>query len=288
MKFLRYSLWCAFAVLTGCASSPTPAPVATAAELPEGHEAASNVRTEVAPANVHEPEKTAEIREGSEALRHLRNGQKNGVGAETLEKLAHDVIDRSPDGPEAVEALRALAGLKAESAPGHARLYIEAALERAPEDPESLWLMGKIAHLQGLDNESIRYLDRAIAAQDAPIEAYVLKTSILLEYLDAALALETAQQAYKRYPDDCRVRTIVADARYASLDYAGAVAGYENLDGCVLTDAVLKNMAKIYEVHIQDAQKSCAIYELLVERHPEDAYYRASRDYQCQAADAAD
>ena len=43
----------------------------------------------------------------------------------------------------------------------------------------------------------------------------------------------------------------------------------------------LKNIAKIYELHLQNPAKACEAYTVLSQKIPDNDYYKASRDYQC-------
>ena len=76
-------------------------------------------------------------------------------------------------------------------------------------------------------------------------------------------------------------KKLKSDLLYAKKQYDNAIGIYESVSAYKRTEACLRNMAKIYEVHVISQPKACAIYRELVSIDPNNANYKASRDYQC-------
>ena len=269
MKCLLGMVLCA--LVPACASQPKPEPQSVAAPV-------------VQPEPVSEPveavQEEADKTTVSPHLAALRDAVKNGGD---IEKTAHDVIDANPESADAVEALRALAiHALAEKDSDKAQLYIEAAVGYAPQDVDNLYVYARVLHAAGRDDEAIKKLDDGIRIAPDNSALYRLKANILLEYLDTTRALEAARKAHEIAPENCGDTIVYADALYASKSYEDAVAAYESARvHCTVSELALQNLAKLYEVHVQNPEKACGIYKLLAEQSPDNAYYKASRDYQC-------
>ena len=200
-----------------------------------------------------------------------------------IQTSAHAVIDKMPDTPEASEALRALANLAlSEKNDSEALLYAEAAQKVQPDSLDNLLLLAEIAHQQQRDSDSVKYLKKCIELFPNDSRAYLQKARILLVYLDTGRALESAAKAYELDPKSCETTIVYADALYASQKYEDAVNSYVQAQStCTLPESALKNLAKLYEVNLQNSSKACETYTKLSELDPGNAYYKASRDYQC-------
>lgn len=199
-----------------------------------------------------------------------------------LDRMAHEILDENPASGDAAEALHALAiSHLARHAPSTARLYAQNAFKLAPDNPDILLTMARIARTQQAHDEALKYLDSAADHAPTQSEALVLKAAILLEFLDTPRALEAATEAIRRTPDACHAKLIHADALYAGLQYQQAADAYENARSCPLPEDALKNIAKIYELHLQNPAKACEAYTELSQKIPDNDYYKASRDYQC-------
>ena len=200
-----------------------------------------------------------------------------------IENLAHVVIDRMPDSPESAEALRVLAQLAiSEKNYSKALLYGEAANTIQPDSLDNLLLLAEIAHLQERDSDAVKLYKKCIELYPNDSRAYLQKARILLVYLDTDRALESAAKAYELDSKNCETSVVYADALYASQKYEDAVNHYVQAQSlCSLSESALKNLAKLYEVNLQNPSKACEIYTKLTEIDPNNAYYKASRDYQC-------
>ena len=263
-------------VLQACASTPKPAvqtPVAQPqAQVPE--QPVNVQETHIAPT---EPEKQV-----APEIASLRQSVQKGQN-DDIDKNAHAVIDRNPETPEAAEALRALANLDLQNKKfDTAQLYAETAHTFDPGNPENGLVLARCLHALNRDDDAVKLLDETIAKSPDNPGLYALKTAILLEYLDVERALQAARKAHELLPNDCGTTMIYADALYASKSFPDAVTAYESArTQCKLPETALQNLAKLYEVHTQNPQKACELYKQLADLDPNNAYYKASRDYQC-------
>ena len=275
---IKNTILCAIAApclfLFGCASTQSAQPT----EAPTQQTVASEPAPE-SPA----PEAQPEAPLISEELASLRQSlAQNDVN--NVELLAHQIIDKDSKSQESQEALLALAQIAmAQNRWDEALLYANAALEKDAQNLDVLMVSSRILHAQNKDNEAIDKLNQAIELHPQIADPRVFKSALLLSFLDVDRALNAAKSAYDLAPSDCNVLIAYADALYAHHDFADAVSMYEKADAsqCKLTEQSIQYMAKLYEVHIQNPQKACATYSRLVELAPDNAYYKASRDYQC-------
>lgn len=267
---------CLSLVFLGCASTPAEQPKTAANEQTAPISAPEPPKSDPMPAPSPEPEISPE-------LKALRASIKTG-NANDIKTAAHEIIDRSPGSEDSIEALRALAALAmSENNFDEAQLYADAASEIRAKDLDTLLLKARISMLQNRFDDANKLLKTAIEAfPDAP-EPHILKASVSIRFLDSERALENASAAAKLAPQNCDALVIHGDALYLNLNYEAAIAAYEKADAshCSLSEAALLNMAKMYEVHLQTPAKACTSYERLVKLAPDNAYYKASRDYQC-------
>lgn len=276
---LIFLFWVVVNFVYGCGTTSTPKVEAVTTSIvvePEPSE------VEVSPAT--EPEKEESTREVvSSNLEKLREFVEQGREEEATQ-MAHQILEQTPESLECLEALRTLSQYAIASGnEGLARLYIENALSRSPEDIASLEILSRIAQSQQRDEEAIRILDKILSLDAKHVTSLVRKSALLLKYLDDERALESAKTAHQIAPDRCDVRILYADSLYAHRDYREAVSEYELAEAksCPMSTSALENMAKIYEVHLQMAERACAMYRRLFELDRENPYYKASMDYQC-------
>lgn len=268
----KYLFCLSILFFTACGSTPPPKVEAPVAPPPVVQEP-----TTTPPEQPVEPEPvmSPELAELHEAMR---------VGnLEAIQTKARQIIDKDPTGADAVVAYRALAEMALETSPATARLYIERAAERAPNDPDVFFVFGKIAHAQANDDEALKHFETAANADPKNASACLASAAILLTYLDLEQALERADCAMKRQPDRCDVVAMHADTRFASKRFEDAAASYEKyLDlSCPVSEDVLRRLAKLHETHLSNAKRACEVYAILAELRPDNPDYAASRDYQC-------
>lgn len=208
---------------------------------------------------------------------------------EAAESLAREIIESSPVSPEAVTARAALAQIALSRKDyAHGVMIAQDALKIEENSAQTWFVLAALRRAQAQDGEAVAALANAIRFDPSMAQAYRLRAQILIAYLDAERALDAAQKAFELAPGDCAAQIVYADALYASKRYADAIAAFENVGAqCAHPEAMLKNMAKIREVHVPDAQKACALYQKLVTISPDNADYKASRDYQCQTPGAS-
>lgn len=269
------------AIFIGCASQPAPsAPAAPTASVTESssdigaqEQAASQKQGGPTnePSNVKEDPMIAKLRQAQ-----ARND------AQEIESTARDIIENDIDSPESQQALLALAELAiARGAYREAALYAEASIKHGLTSAEG-WYYQAVAnyHVKNYD-AALDALTSALKADPNYVDAYVMRAEILLSFLDVDRALEAAEKAHKLSPDACKTSVLYGDMLYASRRYGEAIKIYESSESCTKTEALLRNMGKIYEVHVANSQKACQVYRELVEIDPNNANYKASRDYQC-------
>lgn len=260
----------------GCSSSSkvVESPVQTAVTEPVA---------EPEPEVEHVEENVVEVPVVSEQLQSLRNSISSGDGAE-IDRLAHQIIDSGAEKGEQTEALRALSERAcAEKKFEEARLYAETAYGLESRAVETLMLLSRIARYEQKNDEAVKRLREAIeVAPDNP-KPYLMKAAILLEFLDVERALADAKKARELEPADCSTGVVLADAFFAAHQFEDAASEYEKTvsQNCSLSEASLANLAKLYEVHLQNPQKACSTYQQLTQMAPDNAYYKASKDYQC-------
>ena len=214
-------------------------------------------------------------------LKALREAMATG-DAQHISESAQVVIDLYPQSEGAQEALRALCDLSLKrGAPSEATLYLNAVLAISADNFDNQMMSARVAHENGDDQNALIALSRASEIKPDDARPYVEKAAVLLSYLDTERALQSAEKAIA-LSQTCETQLIYADALYANKQYEPAVRHYELAASCELTETALKNIAKIYEVHVQDAKAACRYYRILTERFPDNAYYKASRDYQCE------
>ena len=263
------------AACIGCASTPTEPPKAATPE-PQAQPAPEPPKETAEPAPAPEPEI-------SPALKKLRNSIASG-NANDIKAAAHEIIDAEPEAQDSAEALRALATTAiAEQKYDEAMLYADAASKIKADDLDTMMLKAKINVLRDDHLTANKQLQAAIQAFPNAYAPHLLKAAIAIKFLDSERALEDAAAASALAPQNCDVLIIHGDALYLNLKYEQAIASYEKADAaqCKLTEPAILNMAKIYEVQLQAPAKSCKAYERLVQIAPDNAYYKASRDYQC-------
>ena len=259
--------------LQACASKPQPA-VQTPVSQPEPVSQ---------PVAAPEPDPSPEPVEAiAPQIQALRDAVDRGDAA-SIETSAHNVIDAFPETPHAAEALRSLAALAMQQQQfEQARLYADAALSIDRDDPRNLLLNARVLHALHRDDEAVKLLNNGIEKSPQNADLYRLQAVILLEYLDVDRALQAAQKAHEISPSDCAVQIVYADALFASKNFAESASTYESARSqCKLSEKSLQNLAKLYEVHTQNPQKACELYKQLCDIDPGNAYYKASRDYQC-------
>ena len=261
-------------MLTACGTTKTPEPQSPVQPAP--------VVTEVPPQPDPAPQQP-ETPALSPAMQALHDAV-DGKDPDAIRTAAHDVIDSDTDSPDATTALCILA--RTELSDGHAvaaQRYAEKALERDAQNYDALMTLARSAQAQDRLDEAVKTFDRAAAAKADAAEPHAAKAAILLMFLDYERALAEAEAASQLAPDDCRVLTIHADTLYAAHRFPDAVAQYTKAEAkrCELPMPALVNLAKLYEVHIQDAAMACKTYQRLVALDPENPYYKASMDYQC-------
>ncbi|MBQ9395096.1 MAG: tetratricopeptide repeat protein [Proteobacteria bacterium] len=203
-----------------------------------------------------------------------------------IQSNAESILERNAQPDESAEALRALAAVSLkEGRIAEAQMYADNAATAMPDNAETRILQARIAHADNRDDDAVKLLKTAIEiAPDNPTP-YILKSAILLSFLDTERALADAQKAHEIAPKNCDAVVVYADSLMATRNFEKSIEQYEAADSfCSLSESALKNMAKLYEVHVQNAEKSCKSYQRLCEIDPENAYYKASRDYQCSAA----
>ncbi|MCL2326052.1 MAG: tetratricopeptide repeat protein [Proteobacteria bacterium] len=262
--------------LAGCAAAPPGVPRPLPDTTPES-EVRIDPAIETAPR-----EETPHAPPWQQALLEaMASGNVAGIEAE-----ANAIIDARPTSPEAAFAFNALAQLALDQGnPNKARLYVERALAIADQAPQTHLLFGQIAHAQKRDSEALEAFARASQAAPDDPRPDAMAAAIYLEYLDLERALTFAGEAYRRQPADCRAIDTYADALYANRQYQQAIEIYETRQRqktpCPPLESVLKNMAKIYEVHVQNSEAACKLYEALLSLSPDNPSYLASRNYQC-------
>ena len=244
----------------------------------------SPVQTQVAEPDpkVAEPQIQPEKPVISKELQDLRDTVKRS-DFESAKNLAHQIIDREPEGTESPEALRTLAFIaRSENNLSLASLYVSDANRIQPDQLETLYLIAQIAHEQNHDDDAVKVLNQCIEKFPEDSRSYIFKAKLLLSYLDIERALDVASKAYQLDGQSCDVNVVYADTLYASQKYEEAANQYVKAQSlCTLTEASLKNLAKLYEVNLQDSKKACDIYTKLAEMDASNPYYKASRDYQC-------
>lgn len=203
-----------------------------------------------------------------------------------LSQKAHAIIDPQTKGKDTALALNVLAlqALDAQEL-DLARLYAQRAALADPEFDEAHLALGRIATAQARYNEAIKHYERAAELNPKRAMANVAATALLLDFLDIERALAKAQAAVKAEPQNCQAIAITADAHMAKKNFKEAVEHYESFQKqakCQENERLLQNLAKIYEVHLQEPQKACHTYQQLLDISPNNANYKASRDYQCQ------
>lgn len=259
--------------LQACASKPQPvvqAPVSQPEPVTQPV-AAPDPEPQPAPVEAIAPE-----------IKALRDAV-NRADRDEIERSAHSVIDAFPETPHAAEALRALADLAMQQQQfEQAQLYADAALSIDRDDPRSLLLNARVLHALHRDDEAMKQLNHGIEKSPDDAGLYRMQAMILIEYLDVDRALKAAQKAHELSPSDCGVQIVYADALFAAKRFEDSASAYESARlQCKLSEKSLQNLAKLYEVHTQNPQKSCELYKLLCEMDPGNPYYKASRDYQC-------
>lgn len=259
--------------LMGCAS--TPAPVS---------EVATSVPVVSEPVvEPVQPEPVEVVPEVSPAIQALRDsmGQQNYPEAELR---ARTIIDAAPKSGDAAEALRILAEISMASGKlSEAQLYADAAYAISSKDVKTLICLARLAILHEQMDVAVKHLKEAVEVSPRDSQPHVMLATILLQFLDVERALEAAQKAYELAPHQCSAVVVYADALYATRAFTESIAQYELAErqGCQSGEETLKNMAKLYEVHVQNAQKACASYQRLHAMSPDNPYYKASMDYQC-------
>ncbi len=219
----------------------------------------------------------------SEQLQALRNSISVGDAAE-IERIAHQIIDSGSEQGEQIEALRALSQRAcAENRYEEARLYAEAAYGKESRSAETLMLLARISRYEQKNDEAVKRLREAIETDPGNPKPYLMKAAILLEFLDVERALADAKKARELDPADCSTGIVLADAFFAAHQFEDAASEYEKTvsQNCSLSEASLANLAKLYEVHLQNPKKACSTYQQLTQMAPDNAYYKASKDYQC-------
>ena len=266
-----------FVSIQACASNPQPSAQSPVSQPPsqpavEQPSVPQTIESEAQPVVEQSPQELIALRQSLE---------KGDVGE--IDTNAHLVIDRFPETPEAAEALRALADLSIRNKKYEtAQMYAETAYAINAENPDNGLLLARCLHALNRDNEAVKLLDDMIGKNSDKAELFALKAAILLEYLDVERAMQAAQKAHDLKPNDCGVGVVYADALYASKSFSQAASAYESVrQQCSLTEESLQNLAKLYEVHTQNPQKACELYKQLTAINPDNAYYKASRDYQC-------
>lgn len=206
----------------------------------------------------------------------------------SIERLAHEIIEQYSETSDASEALCVLARQAYRlHDDGRGVLWlneairIDGVLQNSARLAESWLLMGKIRYRQNAYREAIAALNQALEARADLVEAWVLKAEILIRFLDMERAFDSIEAAYRLKPNQCDVRVTRADVLYGLKKYEMAIAAYEESQSCQVTERMLRNMAKIYEVHVVSPEKACATFQKLLELSPDNIEYKASRDYQC-------
>lgn len=282
MKCERKRIICSLFILSsaflisGCATTPkkAEAPVLQPVQAPDP-----------APVKEIQTEPAAPVPTAAPDVQALRESISKDE-PEKIQMHAHEILERTAAPEESAEALRALADVSLKKKRiAEAQMYADNAASAMSDNAETRILQARIAHADNRDDDAVKLLKTAIEiAPDNPTP-YILKSAILLSFLDTDRALADAEKAYKLAPDKCDAVIVYADALMASRDFKHSVEQYEAADKfCTLSEPALKNMAKLYEVHVQDAEKSCRSYQRLCEIDPNNEYYKASRDYQCSAA----
>lgn len=269
-----------FAALTGCATAPTPAPVAPVTTV-----APTPSETVIPNQEPVKPEPEPQIPVISPALQALRDQmtQKNYPEAKLN---AHAIIDENPKSNDAAEALRSLAEIHmTDGKIAQAQLYADAAYALNSGDPQTLICLAKLAILHDQSDVAVKHLTEASKYAPKDPLPHIMRANVLLQFLDIERALEAAKTAHQLAPQNCHAVIIYADALFASKSYPEAIAQYENAQTqqCKIGEETLKNMAKLYEVHIQNPQKACEAYQKLHHIDNTNPYYKASMDYQCKA-----
>ncbi len=275
----------------GCASSGTVLPRETVS-APNGQNMPDDARSGDADGGeTHRqdpaPEDAAQTQPET-AAEKLSRALAEGDDA-AAESLAREIIESSPVSPESVTARTSLAQI-ALSRKDYAQgiMIAQDALKIDEKSAQTWFVLAALRHGQAQDGEAVAALADAIRLDPSMAQAYRLRAQILIAYLDTERALDAAQKAFELAPGDCAAQIVYADALCASKRYADAIVAFESVGAqCSRPEAMLKNMAKIYEVHVPDAQKACAVYQKLVTISPDNADYKASRDYQCQTPGAS-
>ena len=221
-----------------------------------------------------EPEISPELKDLREAIKS---------GSNDVEAKAHAVVDKSPEGSDAAEALRVLATLAIQDKNvTKALLYADAANAAQADSLDNLLLLAEIAHLQQRDSDAVKYYKKCTELSPNDSRAYHQTARILLGYLDTERALTAAAKAYELDAKSCEINITYADTLYANQKFEDAANIYVQAQSlCPLPEPALKNLAKLYEINLQDAKKACDAYTKLADQHPDNPYYKASRDYQC-------
>lgn len=262
--------------------TPVASPVAAANAASEQAQTESLIKSD-AETNMEIQTETKPSKDDEVApeLKALREAMAAG-DAPRISDNAQKVIDRYPQSDGAQEALRALCDVSLKRGePSEAALYLNAALAISADHFDNQMMSARVAHASGDDQTALKALAKAAEINPEAAQPHVERAAILLSYLDTARALQSAEKAIA-LSQTCDAQLIYADALYADKQYEPAIRHYELASSCELSEAALKNMAKIYEVHVQDAKAACRYYRILTERFPDNAYYKASRDYQCE------
>lgn len=286
-QMLLCGVLCQGLAIFGCASSQTtPSPQSPTQQPNAQSEPNANASQATDPQSVTQtpttvPKANTDKTDADPMLESLQRAQAtNDIDA--IERSARDIVERGTDSLATQRALLALAEIAAKrGAYREAILYADALIKSGSNSADAPLIKAKLYNSSHLYDKALIELDKALQIDPNNVDALAMKAKILLSFLDIDRAFESAKTAYDLSPDDCNLKILYADLLYAKKQYDNAIGIYESVSAYKRTEACLRNMAKIYEVHVISQPKACAIYRELVSIDPNNANYKASRDYQC-------
>ncbi len=286
-QMLLCGVLCQCLAIFGCASSQTtpspqsPTPHANAQSSPNANASQAAHPQSVPQTPTPKSKANTDKTDTDPMLESLQRAQAaNDIDA--IERSARDIVERDTNSPATQRALLALAEIAAKrGAYREGILYADALIKFGSNSADAPLIKAKLYNSSHLYDKALIELDKALQIDPNNVDALAMKAKILLSFLDIDRAFESAKTAYDLSPDDCNLKILYADLLYAKKLYDNAIGIYESANACKRTEACLRNMAKIYEVHVISQPKACAIYRELVSIDPNNANYKASRDYQC-------
>ena len=165
-------------------------------------------------------------------------------------------------------------------------LYLfERANKVDPSNPNPINNMGLIAVAEGKIPTAVSRFREAIAVDANFVPAHLNVGSIYLDFLDYSAAVENFRVAYEIEPANPIAQLGFAAALYGAGDYEKAAEVYEVYaadNPKSLTAA--ERLATLYELYLENAEKACDWYNVVVELKPDDPEVPVLRDLVCKNA----